>query len=129
MFTDFPGTDRKSKEFLKDRFCFREHLKVSYFQKETVKPRILPKNERMNSFLLVCDVFSFVFWENPRPGKKRFEIIGPLLLLWILSEFDRIMTSLWPHSVLLSFFLVCIEILLLQDGYFQLQARRIVYHL
>ena len=29
--------------------------------------RILPKNERMNSFKLVCDVFSFVFWENPRP--------------------------------------------------------------
>ena len=24
----------------------------------------------MNSFLLVCDVFLFVFWENPRPEKK-----------------------------------------------------------
>ena len=28
------------------------------------------KNERMNSFLLVCDVFSFVFWKNPRPEKN-----------------------------------------------------------
>ena len=33
--------------------------------KKIVKPRILPKNERLNSFLLVCDVFSFVFWKNP----------------------------------------------------------------
>ena len=24
----------------------------------------------MNSFLLVCDVFLFVFWENPRPEKN-----------------------------------------------------------
>ena len=38
--------------------------------KKIVKPRILPKNERMNSFLLVCDVFLFVFWENPRPEKN-----------------------------------------------------------
>ena len=37
-----------------------------------------PKNERMNSFLLVCDVFSFVFWKNPRQEKNRFEIIWPL---------------------------------------------------
>ena len=47
--------------------------------KKIAKPRILPKNERMNSFLLVCDMFSFVFWENPRPEKNRFEIIGPLI--------------------------------------------------
>ena len=33
----------------------------------------------MNLFLLVWDMFSFVFWENPRPEKKRFEIIWPLL--------------------------------------------------
>ena len=33
------------------------------------------KNERMNPFLLVCDEFSFVFWKNPWPEKKRFEII------------------------------------------------------
>ena len=29
---------------------------------------------------------------------------GLLLLFWSLTEFDRIMTRLWPHSVLLSFF-------------------------
>ena len=33
----------------------------------------------MNSFLLVCDVFLFVFWKNPRPEKKRIEIIWSLL--------------------------------------------------
>ena len=31
----------------------------------------------MNSFLLVCDVF----WKNPCPGKKCFEIIWPLAYL------------------------------------------------
>ena len=45
-------------------------VKGQLILKKIVKPRILPKNERMNSFLLVCDVFSFVFWENPRPEKN-----------------------------------------------------------
>ena len=44
--------------------------KGQLISKKIVKPRILPKNERMNSCLLVCDVFSFVFWENPRPEKN-----------------------------------------------------------
>ena len=44
--------------------------KGQLISKKIVKPRILPKNERMNSFLLLCDVFSFVFWENPRPEKN-----------------------------------------------------------
>ena len=26
----------------------------------------------MNLFLIVCKVFSFVFWKNPRPEKKMF---------------------------------------------------------
>ena len=45
-------------------------LKVSLFRKKIFKPRILPKNERMNSFLLVCDVSLFGFWKNPRLEKK-----------------------------------------------------------
>ena len=44
--------------------------KGQLISKKNDKPRILPKNEQMNSFLLVCDVFSFVFWENPRPQKN-----------------------------------------------------------
>ena len=47
-------------------------LKVSWFQKQIVKPRILPKDERMNSFLLVFDVFSFVFLEEIEDSKKAF---------------------------------------------------------
>ena len=45
-------------------------FKGQLISKKIVKARILPKNEQMNSFLLVCDVFSFVFWENPRPEKN-----------------------------------------------------------
>ena len=33
------------------------------------------KNEQMNSFLLVCDVFSFLFWKKLRTPKRHFEII------------------------------------------------------
>ena len=44
--------------------------KGQLISKKIVRPRILPKNERMKSFLLVCDVFSFVFGENPRPEKN-----------------------------------------------------------
>ena len=39
----------------------------------------------MNSFLLVCDVFLFVCWKTPRPGKKRFEIIWPLTF-WLVQR-------------------------------------------
>ena len=52
--------------------------KGQLISKKIVKPRILLKNEQMNSFLLVCDVFSFVFCKNPWLEKKRFEIIWPL---------------------------------------------------
>ena len=44
--------------------------KGQLISKKNFKTRILPKNERINSFLLVCDVFSFVFWENPRQEKN-----------------------------------------------------------
>ena len=53
-------------------------LKVSQFRKQIVKPWILPKNERMNLFLLLCDVFSFVFWMKLKTPKKPFEINWPL---------------------------------------------------
>ena len=29
-----------------------------------------PKKRTNEFFLLVCDVFSFVFWKNPQPEKK-----------------------------------------------------------
>ena len=53
-----------------DFVIFCGFLKGQLISKKIVKPRILPKNERMNSFLLVCDVFSFVFWKNPRTEKN-----------------------------------------------------------
>ena len=34
------------------------------------KLMILPKNERINSFLLVYDVFLFIFWKNPWSEKN-----------------------------------------------------------
>ena len=32
----------------------------------------------MNSFLLICDVFSFFFWKKLKTPKRHFEIIWPL---------------------------------------------------
>ena len=57
---------------------FGRRTKGHLFSKKIVKPRILPKNERMNSFLLVCDVFSFVFWKNPRSAKKNVSRLSDL---------------------------------------------------
>ena len=54
-------------------------VKGQLISKKIVEPRILQKNEQMNSFLLVCNVFSLVFWANPRPEKKCFEITWPLV--------------------------------------------------
>ena len=33
------------------------------------------KNEQMNSFLLLCNVFLFIFWKNLKTPRKPFEII------------------------------------------------------
>ena len=34
--------------------------------------------KRTNSFLLLCDVFSFIFWKKLKTPKRHFEIIWPL---------------------------------------------------
>ena len=36
------------------------------------------KNEQTNSTLLLCDLFSFVFWKNLKTPKRHFEINWPL---------------------------------------------------
>jgi hypothetical protein len=38
------------------------------------KPTILPKNERPNSTLILCDLFLFIFWKKSKKPKKHFEI-------------------------------------------------------
>ena len=67
-----------------------------------------PKNERMNSFLLVCDMFSFVFWANPRLKK----IVSRLSDLYHVNYQSYLNTSLvvWicssvaVHKLLLTHF-------------------------
>ena len=48
------------------------NLKVSQFRKQIVKLQILPKNEQMNLFLLLYDVFSFIFLEEIEVNKQTF---------------------------------------------------------
>ena len=83
--------------------------------KQIVKLRILPKNEQMNSFLLVCNVFSFVFLEESSSRKKRFEIIWPLkpsefqillmenswvfVWIWLLSRVSKCLISEFPNKI------------------------------
>ena len=81
-------------------FCFS--LKVSWFRKQIVKQQILPKNEQMNSFLLLCEVFSFVFWKKLKTPKQHFEIIWPLARMGtilikpnITTLFDPCQTFWW----------------------------------
>ena len=68
------------EEFTTWQFAFvmNRPLKVSKFQKQIVKPWIHPKNERMNSFLLLCNLFLFVFWKKLKTLKRHFEINWPL---------------------------------------------------
>ena len=40
----------------------------------------------MNSFLLLCDVFSFIFWKKLKTPKRHFEIIWHLA---VLNNFQR----------------------------------------
>ena len=53
-------------------------LKVRQIRNDFLKLTFLPKNERMNSFLLLCDLFSFVFWKKLTIPKRHFEINWPL---------------------------------------------------
>ena len=45
-------------------------LKVNQFRKQTVKPRILPKNERMNSFYYYATCFRSFFGRTLGQKKK-----------------------------------------------------------
>ena len=45
-------------------------LKVSWFRNGLWGHRFPPKNERNNSFLLVCELFSFVFWRKSTTSKN-----------------------------------------------------------
>ena len=40
----------------------------------------------MNSFLQVCDVFSFVFWKKLKTPKRHFEIISPLVSIKLTTK-------------------------------------------
>ena len=53
-------------------------LKVRQNRNEIFKPTFPPKNEQMNSLLLLCDVFLFFFWKKLKSPKKHFEINRPL---------------------------------------------------
>ena len=52
--------------------------KGQLISKASCQAVILPKNKQMNSFLLVCDEFLFLFWKKLKTPKKHFEIIWPL---------------------------------------------------
>ena len=60
---------------------FEQPSKVSWFQKQIVKPWVLPKNGQTNSFLLLCDVFLFVFWKKVNTLNRHFEINWPLMTI------------------------------------------------
>ena len=58
-------------------FYKKNNYPVRQSRNVVFKPMILPKNEQTNSFLLLCDVFSFVFWKKLKIPKWHFKIIRP----------------------------------------------------
>ena len=77
------------------------------------KLTFLPKNERINSTLLLCDLFSFVFWKKLTIPKRHFEINWPIAnncvtTAWRLSDgfmafakfrFSKRITKIWQNSL------------------------------
>ena len=53
-------------------------LKVGQIWNDFFKPRFLPKNEWINSTLLLVDLFLFIFWKKMKWPKIIFEIKWPL---------------------------------------------------
>ena len=45
---------------------------------------ILPRDEQMKSFSVLCDVFSFIFWKKLKTLKRHFEIYWHLVSKWDL---------------------------------------------
>ena len=55
-----------------------------------VKPQILPKNEWMDSFLILCDVFCSFFGRNQR----HFEINWPLSMHCVKARVNNLASEI-----------------------------------
>ena len=55
-------------------FSFKTFTKGQSISKAKCQAKDSSKNEQMNSFLLLCDVFLFVFLEEIEDSEKTFEI-------------------------------------------------------
>ena len=51
-----------------------------HFKSKLASREFFQKNERMNSFLLLCDVFSFVFWKKLKTPKKNLPKLPDLIV-------------------------------------------------
>ena len=65
---------------------FKIVVKVSSSRNGFCGHRFPPKNEWKNSFSLLCDLFSFVFWKKSTIPKKHFEINWPLVHVEIKTK-------------------------------------------
>ena len=62
------------------------NLKGQLILKANSQAIILPKNEGMNSFLLLCNMFLFIFWKKLKSPKRHFEINWPLTFLHVEGQ-------------------------------------------
>ena len=83
LYKDFPVSVVSISTF----FSLVQCTKGQLISKRNSQAKDSPKKQ-MNEFVLrVCNVFSFVFWANPRLEKNRFEIIWPLGLAKNQAQF------------------------------------------
>ena len=66
----------------------RIHLIFEYINSHTIGATV-PKNEKMNSFLLLCNVFLFVYWKKLKTPTRHFEIN----LTFPIVKIDRIILA------------------------------------
>ena len=69
------------KLYFKSQYLNRLGLKVRKIRNVFFKSMFLPKNEKINSILLLGDLISFVFWKKVETPKRHFEINRPLTAL------------------------------------------------
>ena len=74
--------------------CYFSRSKGHLISKANCQAEILPKTEQKNSFLLVCDVFLFVFWKNPRPEKNVLRLSDLYQQITKSAPYNRILNSL-----------------------------------
>ena len=102
-------------------------VKVRQIRNDFFKPKFLPKNEWSNSFLLLVDLVSFVFWKKVKTPKRQLEI-NPLKTNNFWNPVRAFWGHCWKFSMCLSEGINWIISKISQRIWKNLSGRKIINH-